>query len=97
MRKIHKDRFIAYALDTSERPRMQYEYFVTGTGTFPFDMLRYDSAWPISGEDAAKLEWEFANPEHALRKHRSIKLRSYREPTIDRWSSFNWSVGKNSL
>jgi hypothetical protein len=89
-----KERWSEYKLDQHARPRVIYEYFVTGHGTFPFDMLRFDSCWPASGEDAAKLEWFTEG--HAYRKNRSIRMRSYREPTVDRWSSFNWSVGTES-
>jgi hypothetical protein len=77
----------------SERPTKMYEYYVSGRGDFPFDMLRYDAAWPASGEDAAKLERD-----GELRsKVRSVRLRSYREPTIDRWLSFLWSVGRRNI
>lgn len=95
MRSISTDRFVEYRLEASERPKAYYEYYVSGTGEFPFDMLRHDSAWPASGADAAKLErWEEA---YRSRSVRSIKLRSYREPTIDRWRSFTWSVGIENL
>ena len=89
-RMLRTDRYNEFALEAGERPKRLYEYWVSGGGVFPFDMLRYDSAWPASGEDAAKMEWSFASP--AGERQRSIKLRSYREPTIGRWSSFVWSV-----
>lgn len=89
---LRKSRFTAYRLDGSERPKTVYEYYVTGRGAFPFDMLRFDSCWPASGEDAAKLDHDISS-----REHRSVKLRSYREPTVDRWSSFVWSVGTEKL
>jgi hypothetical protein len=91
-----KERFKQYALANIERPRTFYEYFVTGSGVFPFDMMRYDHCWPATGEDAAKLEWERMGSERS-RKLRSIKMHSYNEPTIDRWSSFTWSVGTEKL
>jgi hypothetical protein len=87
-------RFTKKALLSSERPRTLYDYYVTGRGYFPFDMLRYDACWPASGEDAARIEWEFAKPGDKVRRdQRSVRLRSYREPTVDRWTSFGWSVG----
>jgi hypothetical protein len=92
-----KKRWSEYKIDQHERPKIIYEYFVTGRGAFPFDMLRYDSCWPASSEDAAKLDMQFANAEHAYRQHRSIRMRSYREPTVERWSSFNWSAGTERL
>lgn len=83
---------VRYALDPSERPTKKYVYYVTGRGEFPFDMLRYDSAWPATGDDASKMDDHPSN-----REMRSIRLASYREPTIDRWSSFGWSVGVHNL
>lgn len=82
------DRCNSHTLRADERPRALYEYYVTGTGVFPIDMLRHDSAWPATGEDAAAIEWGFT--ERIPR--RTVKLRSYREPTVARWSSFTWSV-----
>jgi hypothetical protein len=75
-------------LERRDRPKARYQYYVTGRSRFPFDMLRHDSAWPATGYDAALLEYD-----EVRRSDRSIQLRSYRAPTIDRWSSFGWSVG----
>lgn len=85
------DRVRQYLLDAGERPRVLYEYYVTGGGQFPLDMLRYDRCWPAGGEDAAKLDWT-GQP-----GFRSVKMQSHREPTIDRWSSFQWSVGEKAV
>jgi len=90
-----RDRWSEYKLHADERPKMRYEYFVSGTGEFPFDMLRYDSCWPATGEDAAKIALPFGDANR--RKVRSIRLRSYRPPTVARWSSFTWSVGTENL
>lgn len=81
-------RFISIPLPASERPKTFYQYYVTGVGTFPTDMLRHDAAWPASEDDAARLEGH---------ERRSIGLHSYREPTIARWQSFLWSVGVEKL
>lgn len=75
-RKFEKTR-----LNDNERPRYFYHYTVTGTGTFPFDMLRYDQAWPMDPHGVKH------SPER-----RSIEIRSYHEPTRDRWDSFGWIV-----
>ena len=89
-------KYTQYRLQPDERPRLVYEYYVTGHGVFPTDMLRFDSAWPARGEDAAKMERQ--NAESMLvRNRRSIRMRSYREPTVDRWISFGWSVGTVDL
>ncbi len=80
-------------LKLPERPYYIYSYYVTGReGSFPYDMLRYDASWPATSEDASKLyEHERSS------KLFSIKMHSYREPTVDRWSSFGWSVGLEKL
>lgn len=88
------ERFSSRVLIASERPRHFYEYVVTGSGAFPFDMLRYDHCWPATGEDAGRLDTMFGDRES--RQRRSIKMWSYNEPTTDRWSSFGWSVGARS-
>lgn len=90
-----KARFVSYPLRADERPKKKHTYYVTGSGIFPFDMMRFDSCWPATGEDAAKLEWERMGERG--RNLRSIRMESYSEPTIARWSSFNWSVGTEKL
>ena len=84
-------RFTTRKLQATERPTAVYDYIVTGRGEFPIDMLRYDGAWPADGDAAAKLGGPSGFPQDQA--HRSVKLRSYREPTLARWSSFGWSVG----
>ncbi len=86
------ERFDRYPMKASERPTIMYEYYVSGSGLFPFDMLRFDSCWPATGGDAAYMADYMGE-----RKMRSVRMRSYREPTIDRWSSFGWSVGNEKL
>lgn len=95
---IVTERYTEFSLEDKERPRRYFEYYVTGGGIFPFDMLRYDSCWPVGGDDAAMMSADYSplTPREA-RMPRSIKMRSYREPTIARWSSFNWSVGSEKL
>lgn len=62
---------------------------VTGSGLFPFDMLRYDTCWPHSQEDVSKIE----NP--GMMDKRTVKLVRVTKnknalPTTDRWASFGW-------
>jgi hypothetical protein len=75
-------RFAKRAIGTGVQPTAIYSFTVTGRGAFPFDMLRHDMAWPASGDA------DFTGTER-----RSIALRSYHEPTINRWKTFMWSVG----
>jgi len=93
-----KDRWSEYKLRTDERPKLQYEYFVSGSGEFPWDMLRYDACWPVDSIAASKMGIGFHdNGAAAYKKIRSIRLRSYKPPTVARWSSFTWSVGNEDL
>jgi hypothetical protein len=63
-----------------------YEYKVTGRGSFPLDMLRYDRAWPAYESEISAFAWEAST--------RTLTLRSYQLPTTARWSSFLWAVGE---
>lgn len=72
-------------MPASERPKVFYEYQVKGHGSFPIDMLRYDSAWPAKQEEIHLLDSMHL-------KSRIVTLRSYSEPTPARWNSFGWSV-----
>lgn len=84
-------RFESYPLKWDERPKKLYQYYVSGRGIFPYDMLRFDSAWPATTDDAHLM---FAEHSPGIR---SVQIRSYKEPTIERWSSFLWSVGLEKL
>jgi hypothetical protein len=59
---------------------------VVGDGDFPYDMLRYDLAWPATGGDSALIGY---NNKTSVRR---IELRSLKLPTIARWASFGWKV-----
>jgi hypothetical protein len=65
-----------------------HSFVVEGYGSFPIDMLRYDSCFPASGEDVARMR-----DDHSRRQVRlsAIWSRAYL-PTKDRWSSFSWVV-----
>jgi hypothetical protein len=56
---------------------------VTGTGQFPFDMLRYDLCWPSSEFDSRLL---------GASHQRTIILKGLKLPTAARWESFGWRV-----
>jgi hypothetical protein len=87
------DRYTKHPLAPEEQPEAVYEYYVSGRGVFPFDMLRYDSCWPVTSEDARKMDWGHMGGH----SQRSVKMRSHSEPTIDRWLSFLWSVGTEKI
>lgn len=63
-----------------------HSYTVEGGGQFPFDMLRYDNAWPLSQNDVGIMC-------HAGR--RKVTLNGIRPPTVERWKSFLWEVESN--
>jgi hypothetical protein len=63
-------------------------FIVEGRGSFPADMLRYDSCWPASSQDAS------ATAEGIMGGRRRVMLTTDNPyaPTIGRWNSFLWAV-----
>jgi hypothetical protein len=84
---VNAGRWTEHRLPANERKPILFEFYVTGSRDFPFDMLRYDRCFPATGEDAYKLD-------HESRDLRTVKLLSYNEPTPDRWMSFGWSMSR---
>jgi len=73
---------------------------VAGRGEFPMDMLRYDMACPVRGDDAARIglqahayELDGVEPD-TVTWNNPIRLHvfSVTGPTLARWLSFGWSV-----
>lgn len=61
-------------------------FTVEGSGQFPFDMLRYDSCWPHSSMDAARLE-------PSRRERRRVVLETAaKSKCAARWHSFGWDI-----
>ena len=89
MTSLIKERFGVTSLRANHKLRYRYTYFVTGQGCFPVDMLRYDQAWPLE-PNLGYTGGPMTADSH--RELRSIAIASYNEPTLDRWSSFGWSV-----
>jgi len=69
------------------------DFYVTGRGYFPFDMLRYDQCYPVSSEDAAKLSSEY------LKDNICIHLRSANKMGVTpaRWQSFGWTASEKPI
>lgn len=67
------------------RPNHTYYYQVEGVGEFPWDMLRYDSAFPYSESDSAQLQ-------RHKKSLRIVNIQSNNPPTVERWKSFGWRV-----
>ena len=67
----------------------KYEYTVRGKFSFPFDMLRYDHAWPRYEREIFALA---DTPDT-----REIQLVSINMPNVDRWRSFGWIVSEQRM
>ncbi len=77
-------------LNAADRPRMRYDYIVQGTGEFPYDMLRYDRAFPYSEFDAGGMTHAASRLDASA--PRRVDLSSYSRPTQGRWRSFGWEI-----
>lgn len=65
-------------------------FTVEGCLEFPWDMLRYDSCWPYTQDDAAIINRRTDRDMNI--QSRRIVLQGIHRPTPDRWRSFNWKV-----
>lgn len=60
---------------------------------FPIDMLRFDTCWPRSQEDAEKIATQLTARGTEIEAGRvRVTLSGMQEPTLARWKSFGWSV-----
>ena len=77
-------------------------FVVAGTGEFPLDMLRYDSARPLTAEDKRVVDaryddsdnsplWDEAT-KHLRRNRVTLFTDSPHAPTHRRWESQTWRV-----
>jgi hypothetical protein len=75
-------------------------YVATGTGRFPLDMLRYDSAWPATEHDANILDTHLTCggtvPFEGVQLKRA-QIDAHSMPAIDRWRSYGWHVALLNL
>ena len=80
--------------------KYRQSFEVSGTGSFPFDMLRYDACFPAREmKDSYQL---VPTNEKAMLYKRTIRLCRYTEhkdrmPTLGRWKSFGWEVNEESI
>ena len=63
-------------------------FTVTGSGAFPFDMLRYDACFPVYEGEARSMGHGGVR---SIRLTHTDERRDW-EPTEGRWQSFGWSV-----
>lgn len=66
------------------------KFEVTGEGNFPLDMLRYDTCYPSTQMDVSLMGLTSLR---VLFLSRRVQNRND-QPTIERWKSFGWTVGK---
>ena len=76
----------------------QITYEVTGSISFPIDMLRYDGSWPADeGQSLPIMDAIHHQNDGPV----TVRLRTNRErnwqPTAARWQSFGYSVVEGSL
>ena len=73
-----------------------FKYTMRGyVGTFPYDMLRYDSCWPSNSQSVTNMVSYTLPPDPNISSLIKVTLVSIHEPTIGRWESFSWRpVGK---
>lgn len=55
-------------------------------GVFPIDMLRYDSCWPRTGEDASHI----ADSQTDSRDKRVVQVTKYSEKKRDHFTTARW-------
>ena len=68
------------------------KFYVRGRGEFPFDMLRYDAAYPTGPGDASGMYggWDT--------KTRTVQLETNRNTfTPARWASFGWAANEEDI
>ncbi len=71
--------------------RLEVEYEVTGRGSFPFDMLRYDRSFPAQQSDSGKMD---DTDERTVRliTDRTLQESISQRQSEQRWASFGWKV-----
>ena len=73
-----------------------YTYEVTGTGPFPLDMLRYDTAYPDNPRAVDTLPDARRGLSATSGVRFTLRLRSQYPPTTERWRSFGWGVANKT-
>lgn len=75
--------------------RTVIDFVVVGSGEFPIDMLRYDSAWPATEPESYKVRCDYTVPHTQRRREVRLSMAAplgKTGPTIGRWKSFGWNV-----
>lgn len=71
-------------------------FIVQGGGSFPVDMLRYDSCFPYTGSDVSSL---LNDERQHVRSVKLCKVHDGKQPNLtpNRWRSFTWSIDLDSI
>ena len=84
-------------------PKHVRYYTVTGTGTFPVDMLRYECSYPQRESDSAAIEMdgytaagEGPRDVRLVREFDTAADANRWRATHGRWESFTWNVTRES-
>lgn len=78
-------------------------FTVRGTGTFPYDMLRYDHCWPEKEAESDRLDSnKMLHDDNYFSTPRDVSLVRYVDskhdfPTSGRWHSFGWQVVEETV
>ena len=67
-------------------------FTVTGSGTFPLDMLRYDRCFPRDSTDCALMDNSDYQRKRTVRLAIDDARRGRSAVTEARWQSFGWTV-----
>lgn len=82
--------------------KYQQTFTVEGSGSFPYDMLRYERCWPANESQSPLLEsypvlgGEDRNRLRQVQLMRSVETKQSL-PEFRRWQSFTWRVIEESI
>lgn len=76
--------------------KYRQRFTVSGSGQFPFDMLRYDQCFPEHETQSRLLGPDYAGEPRTVEMMRFVESKND-IPTIGRWRSFCWDVVQLSI
>lgn len=73
-----------------------YMFSVSGAGSFPLDMLRYDCCFPNSPDDAANMHAKIRGNRTVTLIRNAATVADAMNVTEGRWASFGWIVTRGN-
>jgi hypothetical protein len=73
---------------TKKIAAFETKFKVEGSGEFPVDMLRYDTCFPLTENDAHVIALQRGTRQVTLVRRSLVPT----EPTAGRWQSFGWRI-----